>query len=47
MLRMFSRINYYIVGNDIDSIDNSGVATVIKGIILFNDNLAYYNASGE
>lgn len=41
---MFSRVSYYIAGNEIDSIDNPGIATAMKGIVSFNDDLAYHDA---
>lgn len=44
ILHLFSRINYSIAGNEIDSIDSPGIATAIKGIVSFNDDIAYHDA---
>lgn len=44
ILHLFSRINYFIIRNEIDSVDNLGIATAIKGIIFFNDDIAYHDA---
>lgn len=32
ILHLFSRVSYYIVGNEINSIDNPGIATTMTGI---------------
>jgi len=45
ILYVFSRINYPIAGNEIDSIDNPGIATAIKGIVSFNDDIAFFLGS--
>lgn len=35
ILHLFSKINYSIAGNEIDSLVNQGIATPIKGIVCF------------
>lgn len=44
ILHLFSRVNYSIAGNEIDSVDNPGTATAIKGLVSFNDDIAYHDA---
>ena len=44
ILHLFSRISYNMGGNEIDSIDNPGVAVAMKGLVSFNDDINFNNA---